>query len=452
MLGITNSSQTLTLTGTGFPTTGTPIVHVTGATAGTFTVNSATSATLVLTAVGSSAVGITINGVTNVYTTSPVFSLTAGVAPTLGAATYAVGTTGVGVGASNVPVTWSGTGFFPGAALSFSVTGVTATVTSVTSTSITAKVSVASTVVASTGVGVTLTNTNGGTVTHASDLTVVAAPGGTLSGSAVLAGKTTPITLSSGNFETGMKVVSGNTLLSVGTLVINTTNTSVTIPVTALAMSGTNAIAGSFTITNPDGGTSSYALTINPGPSVTGIYYVPMLISNVQVVISGTGFETGMTATSSNSAYSVILGQVNLAVAPSNVTTAILLVSTTSAATSGTSSNVIFTNPDGGTVTFPLNGGPVPVTTTGTTPVVTGFNNYAMVGTTRVFNMQGSGFMSGIRVVSMKTGVTVRVVGSNGSIVRIAVTVKKGVSAGGVRVMVTNPNGHKTSHVFNVKM
>ena len=94
----------------------------------------------------------------------------------------------------------------------------------------------------------------------------------------------------------------------------------------------------------------------------------------------------------------------------------------------------------------------MPVTTTGTTPVVTGFNNYAMVGTTRVFNMQGSGFMSGIRVVSMKTGVTVRVVGSNGSIVRIAVTVKKGVSAGGVRVMVTNPNGHKTSHVFNVKM
>lgn len=85
------------------------------------------------------------------------------------------------------------------------------------------------------------------------------------------------------------------------------------------------------------------------------------------------------------------------------------------------------------------------------TPAVTGVSSYAVVGMTRMFNLEGSRFIHGVTVVSQKAGVFIRVVASNGGVVRISVFVKKGTSTGGCRVMVTNPNGHKTSHVFNVK-
>ncbi len=100
-------------------------------------------------------------------------------------------------------------------------------------------------------------------------------------------------------------------------------------------------------------------ITVNPVPAVTGTYYVPTFTTNAEITINGTGFETGITASSANPDYTV------LAVA-STPTTVTLLVTTDSNATSGTSSTITLTNPDGGSGTFPLNGGPNPNTVTPT--------------------------------------------------------------------------------------
>ena len=456
VLGI-GVGQVVTLTGTGFPTTGTTFgVTVTGATAASSnggtsnaaTVVSATSATVYLTA-SQASVTITIPGVSTVSTTSPTFSMTAGAAPTIGAASYASTTAGVGVGASSIPVTWTGTGFLPGAKLSFSGTGVTATVTSVTSTSVTANVSVAT----GTTPGlqhVTLTNANGGSVTSTSatngDLNVTAAPGGTIASASALAGATTTLSFSGGSFATGVKVTSSNGLLTVGTIVVASTGTSMSVPVTAAAMSGTNPIKVTLTAVNPDGGVSSYDVTINMQPTVTGTYYVPTFSTNLQVVVTGTGFESGMTVSSSNPVYTVILGQVNVA-----TSTAVLVVSTTSAATAGTSSTITFTNPDGGKVSFALNGGPAPTPTPVLTqPHVTGVSTFVKTGMTRAITLHGLHFMKGLRIRSV-AGTTWKVMGVNPTTVRVQVTVTKASRVGWHRLFLTNPSGKSTSRAYQQK-
>lgn len=457
VVSVSNAAQTLTLTGTGFPTSGTTFpVTVTNATVtspatNVATVVSSTQATLVLATVTASPVTIKINGVTATYTTSPTFSLTAGIAPTLGAASYATGTTGVGVGASGVSVTWAGTGLYPGAKLSFSGTGVTASVTAVTATSITASISVA----AGTASGlqhVTVTNANGGMVTSTGtstgDLNITAAPGGSIATASALSGATTTLSFSGGNYATGVKVTSSNSLLTVGTVTVGSGNTTMSVPVTAVAMTGTSPIVVSLTVVNPDGGTSSYSVTINAQPTVTGSYYVPTFSNNVQVVITGTGFESGMSVASSNSAYTVILGQVNPATPPSVVSTAILVVSTTSAATAGTSSNITFTNPDSGKVTFALNGGPAP------TPVVKTFKvircvGYAMTGKTMTMTILGTGFYGQPRVMSSVGGVRVGVLHDSGTALTIRVTTSAKTPRGIHVFTVTLANGKSASLKYN---
>ena len=129
-----------------------------------------------------------------------------------------------------------------------------------------------------------------------------------------------------------------------------------------MSFSGSTPILDGLVVTNPVGGgsvTVQSDITVNPVPAVTGTYYVPTFTTNAEITINGTGFESGITASSANPDYTV------LAVA-STPTTVTLLVTTDSNATSGTSSTITLTNPDGGSGTFPLNGGPNPNTVTPT--------------------------------------------------------------------------------------
>jgi hypothetical protein len=443
VLGV-GQTATVTLTGTGFASTDS-LTGTTSATVGSFTYISATSATVVVT---------TATATTNVQladsagTTSTTFSLSAGTAVTVGTTTYSGTTTGVGQGASNVLVTFNGTGFLPGATLTFpAASGVSATVKSVSPTAIVASVSVTAAATVQDNV-VTVTNVNGGTgsssVVAGHGLNVTAGPG-TLTASpsaSVLAGTKPTLTLTGTSFQAGAVVTSSTSLVTVGTVVVNSA-TSLTVPLTIVTMNGTSPVGSSLTVTNPDGGVSTLALTITPDPTVTGTYYVPTFSTNLQMIITGTGFQNGMTVSSSNADYTVILGSVTPAVAPSLVSTALLVVSTTSNATAGTSSNIVFTNPDGGTVTFALNGGPKP--STKPAPKATRVVGVAVAGRTVVVKILGVGFYGQPTITSNARGTTARVSGDNGKVLTVRVTVKAGTPRGVHRFTITFMHGEKTA-------
>ena len=210
----------------------------------------------------------------------------------------------------------------------------------------------------------TVTNPDGGIAY--SDLTVTASPVITavngvpvLTGPvSFLGGSSATLTITGANFEAGAVVsdsVSGDATF--GTASVNAAGTILTVSVTFIAFSGATPLSTNLVVTNPDGGVGSVTgeLVINPVPTVTGgPYYVPTFTTNQEVVITGTGFESGMTVASSNPDYTVSVANV----LPTAVT---LLVTTDSAATQGTFTTLTFTNPDGGTTMVRLTGGPVPV-------------------------------------------------------------------------------------------
>ncbi len=399
------------------------------------------SATVVVSAVTATSMTFTTSGSTIAAGQNIVFflvdsttsqtadnaSVAVVVAPNVLTITYPTGTTGVGEGAFAQPVTLTGTGFLPGATVTFGVTtGITATVTSVTPTVIHATIAASATATLGSNV-LTVTNTNGGTGTLPSGLKIDPTPGTLVATpAAVLAGaKSATITITSAGIAAGATVTSSSPLVTITTVVA--VAGAVTFKASAPSITGTVPVGLSLKITNLDGGSSSVAFAINPGPTVTGTYYVPTFSTNVEVNVTGTGFETGMTASSSNAAYVVSVAAV------SSSTSATLLVSTTSAATTGTNSNIVLTNPDASTVTFVLNGGPAPkVVVAG--PHCSSVTGFAITGKTSVIVVHGSGFYGQPRIATNGGPGTRAVVSRDtGTALTIRFTVKGGRR--GVHVM-----------------
>ena len=248
------------------------------------------------------------------------------------------------------------------------------------------------------------------------------------------------------NFETGIVVsasVPGDATF--GTATVNAAGTFLTVPVQFTTLAGGSPAVINLIVTNPDGGTSSVAgeLVITPSPTVTGTYYVPTFTSNTELVVSGTGFESGATVTSSNSAYSVSVANVT----PTTVT---LLVSTTAAATAGTTTNVALTNPDGGTVTFTLNGGPNP-NTLPKAPKALRAVGVAHVGMTSIVKIVGQYFYGGPTATSNVAGVRIGVTHDTGSILTLQVTVAKNSPRGVHTITFKFRNGQTTSVRYNTK-
>ncbi|HEY5112460.1 MAG TPA: IPT/TIG domain-containing protein [Acidimicrobiales bacterium] len=448
---------TLTITGTGFPVTSpvsTCSATLAGWTFGACTIVSATSATVVVTGSPSGATfaapltsnivfTFTPNGLPAEQVTAP--AVTTVFSPTVTSITPIT----VASSSTGVPITIKGSGFFPGATVSFGNPGLTAVVTSVTGNTITATLAATGGVAAASTVIVT--NANGGFGTSTAQISVSAAPtitpGTGINGGnsvTVLSGKTITLTITGTGFATGVVVsssVPGFATFGTATL---TGTTSISVPVTVLSNVGSSSVSADITVTNPVGGgfvKDAGALIVSPNPTVTGApYYVAPSTTNGQITVTGTGFEAGMTATSSNAAYTVSV------VGFSSSTSAQLLVTTTAADVSGTSTTVTLTNPDGGTATFALDGGVAPpkvVTASPTGATITD-------GTSAGVTVSGTGFQAGATVTG-PTGVTV----SNAAVlsanaISLTVAVASSVTPGTYNLTVTNPDGGVATASFTV--
>ena len=452
-LGIGNTG-TVTLTGTGFASTdtlgGATSSNVTG-----FTYASPTQATVTVT----NAAALTNIQLVGSGVLSPVFQITAGAPVTVGAVSY--GTTGasdVGVGAAKAPITIAGGGFLPGATVAFStstsissaVSGIAATVTAVTPNSISATVAISSSV-SSGPYYVWVFNANGGSgVSGTAEFAVGAAPLSTsskFSQTAVIAGaKAATVTVTGGNFSATTALASSSPLLTLGTPSYNAATGALSFTASAPAINGTTAVGLTLTFTNVDGGTSTASFSINPEPTVTGTYYVAPSSTNLEVAVTGTGFEPGVVATSSNSAFSVYAAGVTTT---STGTVVTLLVTTTAAATSGTSSTITLTNPDGSTVSFPLNGGTAPKPVVKVAPKAIRMSGPVWTGKRTVVDILGVGFYGQPQITSNMGGTQVGVMRDNGKVLVIVVTVAKNVHVGVHTFTLRFANGQMTSVRYN---
>ncbi len=380
----------------------------------------------------------------------------------------------IAAGSSAVPFYIIGAGYSAGATVTFATvapaggTPGTATVTSVTPNGVYGTVSVPAT--ASLGQeSATVTNPNGGAgvlptapaVTNA--FNVLAAPfvasPTTNTPKPILDGVPTTVTITGSGFITGAVVsgaVSGVDTFGPATvsqtgapldkctgLALDTCNT-ITVLVTPVNFAGSTAILDGLVVTNPVGGgavTVNNSITVNPVPAVTGVYYVPTFTSNREITITGTGFESGITAKSANPDYTV------LAVA-STPTTVTLLVSTDSNATAGTSSVVTLTNPDTGSGTFTLNGGPNPALAT-PTPKATAAHGVAHLGKTVTVTVSGTHFYGQPRVTSNNPGVSVTVFGDSGKLLKLHITSRATARRGVHTLTITFKNGESTHVKYN---
>ena len=326
-----NFNGTLTVTGTGFTSgaaTATAVGSVGGSATAAATYVSATSFTVALT--GSSiGAGQSLMLTLTDHSGNPTsFAVPVVNAPTVSSISYTGTTTGVGAGASAQPIVINGTGFLPGATVTFaSASGITATVTAVTPIAISATVSVpVATAVAT--YPVTVTNTTAGSTVTFSGLNVQASPGATVAPTSVLAGATAAtLTITGTGFTSGTTLKSGSPLVTFGTVTV-VSATTITVPAAVAVVNGTVPVGISFTVTNTNGGTSTVALSVNPGVTISGVYYVPTFSTNYEISVTGTGFQNGMTAASANADYTVSVA--NVAASGQVVT---LLVTTTANAT-----------------------------------------------------------------------------------------------------------------------
>ena len=128
-----------------------------------------------------------------------------------------------------------------------------------------------------------------------------------------------------------------------------------------------------------------------------------------------------------------------------------LLVSTTAAATTGTSSNVTLTNTDGSTVTFALNGGSAPVVKPPVAFKVFRVFGVTYVGKTVTIKISGSGFYGQPKVTSNVAGVRAVVSGDNGKVLTVRVTVAPTSPRGVHTFTVTLANGKSARINYNQK-
>jgi hypothetical protein len=258
-----------------------------------------------------------------------------------------------------IGTTWTiaGTGFLPG--MTASITGGGAVV--VNSQTGTTAASLTILGGSSGSQTLTLTNTDGGTVT--TPITVLPLPAVT-SSSIGVSGQVA-VNLTGTNFQSTMTVVDANGAASI---VSRSGTTGITVMITGAAGSHT------LTLTNPDGGVTTRVVTVDTPLDITNAE-TPVGAGSV-VTITGSGFASGLTATSSKG----------------GVTGVTVLSSTTVQLTlSVTGSNLItLRNSDGGsdTATVVVNAAP---NITGLTLVSASPTHNTTVAVT----VAGTGFQSG---------------------------------------------------------
>jgi len=434
-------------TGTGYAT-GVSTVNVgSNITVNTTTVNNSTQITANLTIGAAATTGVRTFSVTNGAPgggTSGTQNFTiSNPAPTL---TNAAPNSGV-QGQAGLDVVLTGTGFIAGVtSATFSGAGITVNTTTVNSaTQATANITIGAG--ATLGAGdITVTNAapGGGSDVLTNGFTVNAPAAPTLTSLGTIAGdrlQTLNVVFTGTGFVPGVSTVNVGSNITVNTTTVNSP-TQITANLTIAAAAATGA--RNFSVTNtPAGGTSAnQTFTVN-NPAATISNAAPAAgvrgQANLDVVLTGTGFITGVTtATFSGAGITVNTTTVNSATqATANITIG-------AGATLG-AGDITVTNaaPGGGAATltngFTVNAPAVP-TLTGLAPVAGAlFQTLDVVFT-------GTGFANGVSTVNVGADITINTVTVNSATQLTANLTISGVAATGARnFSVTNTPAGGTS-------
>ena len=441
------TSQALTVSGTGFVSGATPTFSGTGITVNSTTFVNATTLTVNVTIAGGATVGSSTITVTNpdagngtsgaIFTVNPAPTIT-GVSPS-----------SLNAGAVNQSLTVTGTDFVSGASLATAFSGSNITVLSTTfvnATTLTVNVSISSS--AATGPRTfTVANGDGSIATSGSIFTVNAAPTVTaVSPTSLAQGATNQsLTITGTDFVSGasLATVFSGTGITVNSTTLNSaTSLTVNISITGGAPTGTRVI----TVTNGDGSiaTSGSIFTVNAAPTVTAVSQTSrgQGATSQNLTVSGTGFESGATATFSNTGITVN--------STTYVSATSLTVNVTIAGNATVGSGTITVmNPDDGSATsgsiFTVNTAPSPVSVSPSS-----LNQGAI---SQTLTLTGTGFVSGATTTFSGTGITVNsTTFVNSTTLTVNVTIAGGATVGSSTITVTNPDaGNSTSgSIFTV--
>ena len=441
------TSQALTVSGTGFVSGATPTFSGTGITVNSTTFVNATTLTVNVTIAGGATVGSSTITVTNpdagngtsgaIFTVNPAPTIT-GVSPS-----------SLNAGAVNQSLTVTGTDFVSGASLATAFSGSNITVLSTTfvnATTLTVNVSISSG--AATGPRTfTVANGDGSIATSGSIFTVNAAPTVTaVSPTSLAQGATNQsLTITGTDFVSGasLATVFSGTGITVNSTTLNSaTSLTVNISITGGAPTGTRVI----TVTNGDGSiaTSGSIFTVNAAPTVTAVSPTSrgQGATSQNLTVSGTGFESGATATFSNTGITV---NSTTYVSATSLTVKVTIAGN---ATVG-SGTITVMNPDDGSATsgsiFTVNTAPSPVSVSPSS-----LNQGAI---SQTLTLTGTGFVSGATTTFSGTGITVNsTTFVNSTTLTVNVTITGGATVGSSTITVTNPDaGNSTSgSIFTV--
>jgi prepilin-type N-terminal cleavage/methylation domain-containing protein len=410
--GWTPASPTLTLSGGGmetgatFTATGASWSSATNLVAGqSINAGNATDDSVQFTNfVGPSNGGTAVITMTNPDLTTASWTVTAPKVTALSRAAIVAGQT--------QSVTVTGTGFQSG--YTPVVTNATLTSTYVSSTSV---VLTMTGLVAGTNATVTLNNPDGGTANSISlpvdppPVVLTATP------NTVVAGQARTVTVTGTGFVSGLTVGQSN---GSGLTVVSLTPTTMVLSVTA-STAGSDAL----TITNPDGGTTSFSLIVDAPPVVAAVTPPSFLVSTTRTLtLTGTGFVSGLTVTAARGTFT--LGTVT----PTSIT-----LNNFTASTTGPDLLTI-TNPDSGVATATVTVNPPP-----TISSVTG--NPFPSNTATNLTINGTGFQSGLTVTAARGTWTV------GTITGTTIALNNFKATVGTDVItVTNPDGGSVSYTL----
>lgn|GEM_PF-3844889 len=242
----------------------------------------------------------------------------------------------------------------------------------------------------------------------------------------LLLGTTKSITLTGSNFVNGIAVSIASTGGIVTAITANT-GTSLTFTLQA------SSTAGSYTITllNPDGGTTTTSITVNPLPNITSVSPNSVTPSSTTTMtLNGTGFQSGATI-------GVDVGAVASATWISSTQ---MTVSYTATSSSGTRTFTV-TNPDTGSDTQTF--------TVKTAPNITGVSPAAVgAGTTQTLTLTGTGFVSGATLTLAGGGSITGATWVSATQMTVSYTASGG--AGSKTLTLTNPDGGTDSQAFTV--
>jgi hypothetical protein len=260
----------------------------------------------------------------------------------------------------------------------------------------------------------------------------------------------TTVYINGSGFETGATVGAFTNASGVADPDVTATVTKVSagqiVATVAIAAGDLNNAVG-YTVTNPDGGTATTSATtfpilIGPGPTITSITPATGTAgTTTSFAVVGTGFEAGAVVTLS----------------PANGTcgTATVSAATTLAVTctlgepSSVATDLVVTNPDGGSATSTTAVLAAAVAKAAPKFHVSGAHGAAVAGKTVTITITGTGFYGQPKITS--TGSKFAVAKDNGRVLTVHVTTKAGTKAGERTLTVREPNGKTGKAGYNTK-